>query len=157
MSIFNNKTLLITGGTGSFGNAVLNRFLDTDIGEIRILSRDEKKQDDMRHEFQAKMPEVAEKISLPFGRGLAGYREVCGCVSAMSLLVGMLLQYQQQSTSNKDYFAMVQTMGEKFREENGEIVCKKLLGLEPGSTKEKKPCNDYVACAARIVGENLFK
>lgn len=100
---------------------------------------------------------VAEKISLPFGRGLAGYREVCGCVSAMSLLVGMLLQYQQQSTSNKDYFAMVQTMGEKFREENGEIVCKKLLGLEPGSTKEKKPCNDYVACAARIVGENLFK
>lgn len=101
--------------------------------------------------------EVAEKISLPFGRGLAGYREVCGCVSAMSLLVGMLLQYQQQSTSNKDYFAMVQTMGEKFREENGEIVCKKLLGLEPRSTKEKKPCNDYVACAARIVGENLFK
>ena len=47
--MFNNKTLLITGGTGSFGNAVLNRFLDTDIKEIRIFSRDEKKQDDMRH------------------------------------------------------------------------------------------------------------
>ena len=61
MSLFNGKTLLITGGTGSFGNAVLNRFLATDIGEIRIFSRDEKKQDDMRHEFQAKMPEVAEK------------------------------------------------------------------------------------------------
>lgn len=101
--------------------------------------------------------EIAEKISLPFGRGLAGYREVCGCVSAMGLVVGMLLQYQKQNLTNKDYFAMVQTMGEKFREENGEIVCKKLLGLEPGSTKEKKPCNDYVACAARIVGENLFK
>ncbi len=67
MSQFTNKTLLITGGTGSFGNAVLNRFLKTDIGEIRIFSRDEKKQDDMRHEFQAKMPEVAEKIKFYIG------------------------------------------------------------------------------------------
>ena len=67
MSHFTNKTLLITGGTGSFGNAVLNRFLSTDIGEIRIFSRDEKKQDDMRHEFQAKMPEAAEKISFYIG------------------------------------------------------------------------------------------
>lgn len=66
-SLFTNKTLLITGGTGSFGNAVLNRFLKTDIGEIRIFSRDEKKQDDMRHEFQAKMPEVADKISFYIG------------------------------------------------------------------------------------------
>ncbi len=67
MGLFTNKTLLITGGTGSFGNAVLNRFLKTDIGEIRIFSRDEKKQDDMRHEFQAKMPEVAEKIKFYIG------------------------------------------------------------------------------------------
>ena len=67
MSVFEGKTLLITGGTGSFGNAVLNRFLNTDIGEIRIFSRDEKKQDDMRHEFQAKMPEVAEKIKFFIG------------------------------------------------------------------------------------------
>ena len=67
MSLFKNKTLLITGGTGSFGNAVLNRFLKTDIGEIRIFSRDEKKQDDMRHEFQAKMPEVSEKIKFYIG------------------------------------------------------------------------------------------
>ena len=67
MSLFTGKTLLITGGTGSFGNAVLNRFLRTDIGEIRILSRDEKKQDDMRHEFQAKMPEVADKIKFYIG------------------------------------------------------------------------------------------
>lgn len=58
---------MITGGTGSFGNAVLNRFLKTDIGEIRIFSRDEKKQDDMRHEFQVKMPEVAEKIKFYIG------------------------------------------------------------------------------------------
>ena len=67
MSLFTNKTLLITGGTGSFGNAVLNRFLSTDIGEIRIFSRDEKKQDDMRHEFQARMPETANKIKFFIG------------------------------------------------------------------------------------------
>ncbi len=67
MGLFSGKTLLITGGTGSFGNAVLNRFLRTDIGEIRIFSRDEKKQDDMRHEFQAKMPEVADKIKFYIG------------------------------------------------------------------------------------------
>ena len=65
--MFHGKTLMITGGTGSFGNAVLNRFLETDIGEIRIFSRDEKKQDDMRHEFQAKMPEAAEKIKFFIG------------------------------------------------------------------------------------------
>ena len=67
MSLFKNKTLMITGGTGSFGNAVLNRFLSTDIGEIRIFSRDEKKQDDMRHEFQVKMPSVADKIKFYIG------------------------------------------------------------------------------------------
>lgn len=67
MSIFENKTLLITGGTGSFGNAVLDRFLDTDIKEIRIFSRDEKKQDDMRHEYQAKYPEVSGRIKFYIG------------------------------------------------------------------------------------------
>ena len=67
MGLFTNKTLMITGGTGSFGNAVLNRFLQTDIGEIRIFSRDEKKQDDMRHEFQAKYPEVSDKIKFFIG------------------------------------------------------------------------------------------
>lgn len=67
MSVFKDKVLLITGGTGSFGNAVLNRFLRTDIGEIRIFSRDEKKQDDMRHEYQAKYPDVAHKIKFYIG------------------------------------------------------------------------------------------
>lgn len=79
MSLFKNKTLLITGGTGSFGNAVLNRFLGTDIGEIRIFSRDEKKQDDMRHEFQAKMPEVADKIKFYIG----DVRSLESCKGAM--------------------------------------------------------------------------
>ena len=67
MSLFKDATLMITGGTGSFGNAVLNRFLKTDIGEIRIFSRDEKKQDDMRHHFQATMPEAADKIKFYIG------------------------------------------------------------------------------------------
>ena len=79
MSVFKDKTLLITGGTGSFGNAVLNRFLRTDIGEIRIFSRDEKKQDDMRHEYQARMPEVANKIKFFIG----DVRSLQSCKSVM--------------------------------------------------------------------------
>lgn len=79
MSLFTNKTLLITGGTGSFGNTVLSRFLQTDIGEIRIFSRDEKKQDDMRHEFQTKMPENAHKIKFYIG----DVRDLASLKSAM--------------------------------------------------------------------------
>ena len=84
MSLFTGKTLMITGGTGSFGNAVLNRFLKTDIGEIRIFSRDEKKQDDMRHEYQAKMPEVADKIKFYIGdvrdlNSVAALKQVPSC------------------------------------------------------------------------------
>ncbi len=67
MSAFKDKTLLITGGTGSFGNTVLKHFLSTDIGQIRIFSRDEKKQDDMRHELQAKYPEYASKVKFFIG------------------------------------------------------------------------------------------
>ena len=67
MDSFTNKTLLITGGTGSFGNAVLKRFLCTDIGQIRIFSRDEKKQDDMRHELQTRFPEHAAKVKFYIG------------------------------------------------------------------------------------------
>lgn len=74
--MFNNKTLLITGGTGSFGNAVLNRFLNTDIKEIRIFSRDELKQDDMRHFYQQNFPEVSDKIKFYIGdvRDLSGIK-----------------------------------------------------------------------------------
>ena len=67
MSVFENKTLLITGGTGSFGNAVLRRFLDSDIKEIRIFSRDEKKQDDMRHHLQSAYPKFAHKVKFYIG------------------------------------------------------------------------------------------
>ena len=67
ISQFTNKTLLITGGTGSFGNAVLKRFLASDIGQIRIFSRDEKKQDDMRHLLQARFPNLASKVKFYIG------------------------------------------------------------------------------------------
>ena len=79
MSVFKDKVLLITGGTGSFGNAVLQRFLNSDIKEIRIFSRDEKKQDDMRHEYQVKYPEVARKIKFYIG----DVRSLESCRTAM--------------------------------------------------------------------------
>ena len=66
-TIFKDKTLLITGGTGSFGHTVLKHFLTTDIGEIRIFSRDEKKQDDMRHWLQERSPELASKVRFFIG------------------------------------------------------------------------------------------
>ena len=77
MSIFENKVLVITGGTGSFGNAVAKRFLNTDIREIRIVSRDEKKQDDMRHLFQQKDPSTADKLKFYIG-DVREYRSIEG-------------------------------------------------------------------------------
>ena len=69
--MFTGKTLMITGGTGSFGNAVLRRFLETDVGEIRVFSRDEEKQDAMRHTYQTLFPQASEKIK--FYRRCAGH------------------------------------------------------------------------------------
>lgn len=80
--MFKEKTLMITGGTGSFGNAVLNRFLETDIGEIRILSRDEKKQDDMRHEYQIKYPEHVHKIKFYIG-DVRDYKSIVNAFSGV--------------------------------------------------------------------------
>ena len=77
-TIFKDKTLLITGGTGSFGHTVLKHFLTTDIGEIRIFSRDEKKQDDMRHELQANYPDYYNKVKFYIGdvRNIQSLRDV---------------------------------------------------------------------------------
>lgn len=80
--MFKEKILMITGGTGSFGNAVLNRFLETDIGEIRILSRDEKKQDDMRHEYQIKYPEHVHKIKFYIG-DVRDYKSIVNAFSGV--------------------------------------------------------------------------
>ena len=81
-TIFKDKTLLITGGTGSFGHTVLKHFLTTDIGEIRIFSRDEKKQDDMRHELQANYPDYYNKVS----HARCGLCICCCCSEAGSFL-----------------------------------------------------------------------
>ena len=80
--MFKEKILMITGGTGSFGNAVLNKFLETDIGEIRILSRDEKKQDDMRHEYQIKYPEHVHKIKFYIG-DVRDYKSIVNAFSGV--------------------------------------------------------------------------
>ena len=79
-SIFKDKTLLITGGTGSFGHTVLKHFLTSDIGEIRIFSRDEKKQDDMRHELQAQYPDHYKKVKFYIGdvRNIQSLRDEIG-------------------------------------------------------------------------------
>lgn len=79
MSEFSNATLMITGGTGSFGSTVLKHFLETDIGQIRIFSRDEKKQDDMRHELQARCPDYASKVKFYIG----DVRDPCSVADAM--------------------------------------------------------------------------
>lgn len=85
MSSFSNKTLLITGGTGSFGNTVLKHFLHTDIGEIRIFSRDEKKQDDMRHDLQVLYPNYAGKVKFHIG-DVRNYRSVRDAVSGVDYI-----------------------------------------------------------------------
>ena len=87
-TIFKDKTLLITGGTGSFGHTVLKHFLTTDIGEIRIFSRDEKKQDDMRHELQANYPDYYNKVKFYIGdvRNIQSLRDVIRCAQAGSFL-----------------------------------------------------------------------
>lgn len=76
MGLFKDKVLMVTGGTGSFGNAVVKRFLNSDIREIRILSRDEKKQDDMRHDLQVKYPDIAEKVKFYIG-DVRDYNSIC--------------------------------------------------------------------------------
>lgn len=75
--MFNGKVLLVTGGTGSFGNTIVNRFLKTDIKEIRIVSRDEKKQDEMRHMYQVEYPEYANKIKFYIG-DVRDYNSIVG-------------------------------------------------------------------------------
>lgn len=85
MSEFNGAVLMITGGTGSFGNTVLRHFLTTDIGEIRIFSRDEKKQDDMRHDLQAKFPEYAQKVKFYIGN-VRDYRSIRDAVSGVNYI-----------------------------------------------------------------------
>ncbi len=97
MSAFSGATLMITGGTGSFGNTVLKHFLTRDIGQIRIFSRDEKKQDDMRHELQAKHPEHAKKVKFYIG-------DVPGLARIMKEFIQNPTHYVACGEKGREYF-----------------------------------------------------
>ena len=119
-----------------------------------------------------RVEEVA-KITAPFGGGMGRMREVCGTVSGMTILAGFIQPSSDPKNleERKDNYALVQHFAEQFRKENGDIVCRRLLGLEPIVERnetampsertpeyyKKRPCSEYVGCAARIVGEHLNK
>lgn len=98
-------------------------------------------------------PEVALASAAPFGRGLAKMNEVCGCVTGMALLSQIIAPVKDRADMMMNH-SLVKSMADEFRQENGDIVCRRLLGLEDSGIK-KKPCNEYVGCAARIFGQKL--
>ena len=111
---------------------------------------------------------IAASVAAPFGGGMGRLREVCGAVSGMTMVAGFLYANfdPADSQSKKDNYAAVQELAEKFRKENGAIVCRELLGLaqkkdEPTPSPrteeyyKRRPCAEYVAIAARIVGEKI--
>ena len=113
------------------------------------------------------------RLAAPFGGGMGRMREVCGTVSGMAFLAGAIKPSTNPSNleERKENYALVQLFADKFREENGDIVCRRLLGLEPIAERaetampsertpeyyRKRPCSEYVGCAARIVAEYLVK
>ncbi len=116
------------------------------------------------------LDEVA-RLTAPFGGGMGRMREVCGSVCGMTMLAGAIQPSSDPKNleERKDNYALVQHFAEQFRKENGDIVCRRLLGLEPIVERnetampsertpeyyKKRPCSEYVGCAARIVGEYL--
>lgn len=118
-------------------------------------------------------PDELARLAAPFGGGMGRMREVCGTVSGMAFLAGAIKPSADPSNleERKENYALVQLFADKFREENGDIVCRRLLGLEPIAERaetampsertpeyyRKRPCSEYVGCAARIVAEYLTK
>ena len=118
-------------------------------------------------------PDELARLAAPFGGGMGRMREVCGTVSGMTFLAGAIKPSANPSNleERKENYALVQLFADKFREENGDIVCRRLLGLEPIAERaetampsertpeyyRKRPCSEYVGCAARIVAEYLVK
>lgn len=115
--------------------------------------------------------DMVAKLAAPFGGGMGRMREVCGTVSGMTMLAGYIQPSADPKNleERKNNYALVQHFAEQFRKENGDIVCRRLLGLEPMAERnetampsertpeyyKKRPCSEYVECAARIVGEYL--
>ena len=118
-------------------------------------------------------PDELARLAAPFGGGMGRMREVCGTVSGMAFLAGAIKPSTNPSNleERKENYALVQLFADKFREENGDIVCRRLLGLESIAERtetampsertpeyyRKRPCSEYVGCAARIVAEYLTK
>lgn len=118
-------------------------------------------------------PDELARLAAPFGGGMGRMREVCGTVSGMAFLAGAIKPSANPSNleERKENYALVQLFADEFREENGDIVCRRLLGLEPIAERaetampsertpeyyRKRPCSEYVGCAARIVAEYLTK
>lgn len=116
-------------------------------------------------------PEQLAKLIAPFGGGMGRMREVCGTVSGMAFVAGAISPSAdpQNLDERKANYALVQQFADEFRKENGDIVCRRLLGLEPMVERaetampsertaeyyRKRPCAEYVGCAARIVAEYL--
>ena len=98
----------------------------------------------------------AARMAAPFGSGMSGLREVCGCVSGMALLAAHALPAANPAdmAARRRQGALVQQLAERFRQEEGAIVCRTLLGAD-GSGIRHKPCSEYVADAARIFGETI--
>ncbi len=114
--------------------------------------------------------EKAMRLSSSFGGGMGRLREVCGAVSGMFMVAGYKAGYSDPNDpdAKMEHYALIQQLANEFREENGSIICRELLGLPDGAdspkpearTKEyyiKRPCGEYVASAARIVEEHFFK
>lgn len=111
---------------------------------------------------------LAATISAPFGGGMGRLREVCGAVSGMTMVAGFIAPNSQpnDNENKKNCYATVQALAEEFRAENGSIVCRELLGLaqqkdnptpspRTGEYYKRRPCAEYVAIAARIIGEKI--
>ncbi len=101
--------------------------------------------------------DLAERIALPFGVGVAKMGEICGCVSGMAVLSGFVPENMDENgkADRKKCFLWIQELTDKFRNECGDIVCRRLKGIEPGSSKPPQSCRDLVAAAARLVAEKL--
>ncbi len=103
--------------------------------------------------------EEAMQLSAPFGRGLAGMMEMCGCVSAMALLASRLIPQRSLDdlAAKKAQFQLVQQFADVFRKQNGDVVCRRLLGVESADGIVKKSCTDKVADAVRIVATYIHE
>ena len=104
--------------------------------------------------------ETALKLSSSFGGGIGGMREICGSVCGMCMIAGLEtgMTIAKDIKQKQENYAMVQKLTEEFRKENGSIICKQLLGLEPGidPEKKKKPCAEYVRYCAVLIENNLL-